>query len=518
MRPASGFILLLSGLLAGCSSSSYEIPDGVRPVSQPALNNLDAEAQEKIKTACAALIRIQDGQQDLPAREQLATQYAQAGQLLHAYEILDEAAICYNNAILLEPQNNLQWHYLLAQLHRSTNNKTAAVEHLQEALRIASLRDKPSLELLQAIHYYLGDTHLSLNQIEESQLAFEKALELKDNPIIHWGLGKTTMVTDPSTAIDHFNSALQMSPNAKSVHYSLMMAYNKVGNRRQAKIHEDAFHRGHLDLYLPDSLMESVEALKETVAALRSRGDTALFTRGDYPSAIQLYTAAIKKAPQDPSLHLNLGLARLRMGQVPAAKAHFNDTLAINPNNSRALTNLALIALAQDDRTTASSLLKRAVEAEPNNHEIRQTFVTLLIQSDKPAEALPHLNHILDRSPANQQALTGITYCLLTTREVEQALQYLNTALTLFPDNRALAYYGVYAYAWADSQTQDLPRAQELLEKTDSSIKIVAEGYLLAGQGKFEEAVASEQRLETRHNLAQYEKSMPPQLIHYDAL
>mgnify|MGYP001449628558 FL=1 len=161
------FFILLIASLTGCSQGTIEIPAGVRPITQPELSKLDPEAQGKIKFACTSLIQIQSGTQELPELRKLAAQYGQAGMLLHAYAIIDQSTICYQNAILLDPAEGLRWHYLLAHTLREANQMSEAIEHFNEAEQTYTKLGNQQPALLQAIYYYLGDTHLSLQQLDQ---------------------------------------------------------------------------------------------------------------------------------------------------------------------------------------------------------------------------------------------------------------------------------------------------------------------------------------------------------------
>ena len=506
-------------LLLGCNQSAYDIPAGVQPVALPELSKLDKVANEKISLACTSLIQIQAGEKELPlTKGELASEYGTVGQLLHAYSFLDEAAKCYNNAILLDPDNSLSWNYLLARIQLDTDNTHSAITHLKRAESIYVSRQSNRPDVLHAIHYFMGNAYLSIDQPQEAEAAFEKALQSRNSAIVHWSLGKLAITTDPELSLVHLQQALQLNPNARNTHYSLMMAYNKLGNNRQARLHKTAFEQAAIELTVHDELMQSVEDLRDSPAALRARGDSALFLSGDYPRAIKLYTDALKDAPNDPSLHLNLGLAKFRMGLLQAATTHFNNTLTIAPDHSRAMTGLGLIALSNGDMNTALSHLQRAVEIEPNSREIRQTYVNTLLQNNDPAGAIPHLQHIVDLFPADQPAMTLLIYCQLANQQFKEAQHQLETALPLFPEEQAVVYYGVFAYATSPGNTRDLTLAMTLLSKLGSDIQVVAQGYVLAGEGKFPEAAASERRLKNPFNLERYSESKLPQIVNYEDL
>ena len=512
-------LIALLLMLSGCSKTAYEIPSGVQPVALPEVSKLDEIAKGKITFACTSLIQIQAGEKELPlTKSELASEYAGVGQLLHAYSFLDEAAKCYNNAILLDPKNSLPWNYLLAQIHLDTDNTHSAITHLKRAESIYMSRRANRPNVIHAIHYFLGTAYLSIDQPQKARQAFEKALESRNSAVVHWSLGKLALTTDPEGSLVHLQEALQLNPNARNTHYSLMMAYNKIGNNRQAQLHKTAFEQAAIELSVHDELMQSVEDLRDSPAALRARGDSALFLSGDYPRAIKLYTDALKHAPKDPSLHLNLGLAKFRMGLVQAAASHFNDTLTIAPEHSRAMTGLGLIALSKGDMNTALSHLQRAVEIEPNSREIRQTYVNTLLQNDDQAAAIPHLQHIVDLFPADQPAMTLLIYCQLANQQFKEAQHQLETALQLFPEEQAVAYYGVFAYATSPDDSRNLTLATTLLKKLGSDTQVVAQGYVLAGEAKFPEAIASEKRLKVPFNLERYSESKLPQIVNYEEL
>jgi Flp pilus assembly protein TadD len=61
--------------------------------------------------------------------------------------------------------------------------------------------------------------------------------------------------------------------------------------------------------------------------------------KGKHREAVQLYMNALSRAPDDPEIHNNLGVALLHTGKTEHAIGHFNTALKIRPNYIEARQN-----------------------------------------------------------------------------------------------------------------------------------------------------------------------------------
>ena len=114
--------------------------------------------------------------------------------------------------------------------------------------------------------------------------------------------------------------------------------------------------------------------------------------------------------------------------------------------------------------------------------------------------------------------MTLLIYCQLANQQFKEAQHQLETALQLFPEEQAMTYYGVFAYATGPDDSRNLTLAKDLLSKLGSDIQVVAQGYVLAGEGKFPEAAASERSLKDPFNLERYSDSKLPHIVNYEDL
>ena len=66
------------------------------------------------------------------------------------------------------------------------------------------------------------------------------------------------------------------------------------------------------------------------------------FRLGVYPTAIRVWSALAQEFPDDPTLHVNLGLALFKTGQPEDARAHLEEALDLDPEHERAWGYLGL--------------------------------------------------------------------------------------------------------------------------------------------------------------------------------
>src|SRR5690606_27465487 len=66
------------------------------------------------------------------------------------------------------------------------------------------------------------------------------------------------------------------------------------------------------------------------------------FRLGVYPTAIELWRRLAEQFPDDPTLHVNLGLAYFKTGQPEDAREHLERALALDPDHERAWGYLGL--------------------------------------------------------------------------------------------------------------------------------------------------------------------------------
>ena len=488
----------LQGLLAlttGCDSKP-EMPSGVQLVERPALGNLDPAAQNTLAALTQELLQSQSFAGTPLTFPELAKQYANVGDAFQSYEIIDQAIICYRNAIILDEAAPAAWHYHLAQSLRKNGDFATAVAQYKIAIKLLTKQQGTSQQKLAAL-FHLGECQLELTLDEDARSSFQTALTVGptlDDAVCHLAIGQTYLQSDPSEAISHLLKALESSPRATNVHYSLMMAYRKVKNMRQAKYHQQQFQKGEGAVKLTDPFQVRLEEIKSTARSFRIRGDNNLFKHGNVTAARDNYIKAIELDPDDPSLYLNLGVAYLRLGDNDNAKQCFSKTLELAPTNSLALANLGIIAQAAGNADDALELLSQAAKLGPNNHIILMKYGDALFEKDLTEQALQQFLLITQREPANREGLTSVAKCYLQIGQFSQAQTHLESALAIYEDDVPLQLMAILALSAPTAESKRNPQqARLLLESIDSNSfpaeHAAASAMVAAAAGDYDKAI-----------------------------
>jgi len=517
VRLAALGLLGLLALITGCNSKP-DMPAGVQLIEKPALGNLDPTAQKTLSALTKELLQSQSFEGTPLTFAELAEQYANVGDAFQSYGIIDQAIICYQNAIILAEAAPATWHYHLAQSLRKNGDFATAVAQYKIAIKLLNEQKGTSKQKLAAL-FRLGECQLELTLDEDARSSFQTALTVGpniDDAVCHLALGKTYMQSNPSAAITHLLKALESSPRATNVHYSLMMAYRKVENMRQAKYHQQQYQNGEGVVALADPFQARLEELKHTARSFRIRGDNYLFKQGNATAARDNYIKAIELDTTDPTLYLNLGVAYLRLADNEKAKGYFLKTLELTPKNSLALANLGIIAQAAGNADEAIKLLSQAAKLGPNNHIILAKYGDALFEKDLTEQALQQYLLILQREPANQKMLTSVTKCYLQLGQFSQAQTHLESALTIYEDDVPLQLMAILAMSASTDESKRNPQqARLLLESIDSNSfpaeHAAASAMVAASTGDYKKATAH-QNLAIKQATHQQRTDLLPQL------
>jgi len=122
----------------------------------------------------------------------------------------------------------------------------------------------------------------------------------------------------------------------------------------------------------------------DNVDELFDRG-LAFEDQGKFAEAADAYREAIRLAPDDASLHFNLGNVLYALRALPESLDSFRLSLRCDPNYAEAWNNLAITLSATGDLPGAVSALRRAVELVPDYEDARHNLSRLLSQSSPSA-------------------------------------------------------------------------------------------------------------------------------------
>lgn len=101
-------------------------------------------------------------------------------------------------------------------------------------------------------------------------------------------------------------------------------------------------------------------------------GNDAL-KKGDYQTAIAMYSVNIDLKPDDPEGYIRRGVVFVTMGQYDFAIMDFNKAISLDQNNSVAYNNLAVALIGLGKYQQAYSNANQAVLFNPRNAESHYT-------------------------------------------------------------------------------------------------------------------------------------------------
>ncbi|MGH9425760.1 MAG: tetratricopeptide repeat protein, partial [Terriglobia bacterium] len=150
--------------------------------------------------------QIQDAYDALRASPQDPAANGRLGMLLYAYQQNQSAAVCFERARALDPQE-FRWTYYLASVRAALGDSVQALSAFRESVRL-----KPDYQPSQL---KLAESLLASGKSAESRELYETILqEHPDSSLAHYGMGRVLSgQKDLGSAINHLGKACEISPN-----------------------------------------------------------------------------------------------------------------------------------------------------------------------------------------------------------------------------------------------------------------------------------------------------------------
>ncbi len=164
----------------------------------------------------------------------------------------------------------------------------------------------------------------------------------------------------------------------------------------------------------------------------------------DYADAIRWLKRAVAADPKNADAWYSLGRAQMNQGNFVEAEHDFNQTLALNPNDSKALDNLGLSLEAQNRTDEALAAYNRAIAAQARSaHASEQPFLnlgTLLNAKSRSSEAVSPLQQAIAVAPKCPRCHEELARACLATGQEALGTREMEQAVALDPRNPRLHY------------------------------------------------------------------------------
>jgi predicted O-linked N-acetylglucosamine transferase (SPINDLY family) len=154
---------------------------------------------------------------------------------------------------------------------------------------------------------------------------------------------------------------------------------------------------------------------------------------GDLDAAEFSLLNALRLAPGDPRVHINLGNLYGIQRRAANAGRHLHEAVRLDPGNATASFNLAAYLRDQGRVDEAETEFKRAVALDPRDAEAQCNLARLLLEKHGFAEAERYFRQALELRPDAAVAHNDLALVLLETGRLAEAQQSCREAVRIAP-------------------------------------------------------------------------------------
>ena len=313
----------------------------LKPIEQTAIR----EARSKVATLISAKADA----------KQLATAYGKLGNLYLTHDMYTSADACYRNAMQLAP-GHFPWVYYSAYLAQKNGNMQDALPRLKQALEI-----DPAY---QPASYRLAQVYLDLNRLDKAYTLFNSLLDNEEfRAAAHNGLGHIFLARqDYTNAANHFTQALELAPEATSIHYPLAMSFRGTGQQQLAKQHLQQL--GKEEIIIKDPLVDALEALKDPANRHFVNAMSSVLKK-EYGKAVEEFESGFQYNPDNRAARTSYARVLYLNNEKARSREQLNRVIAEDPEYTLALFLLAVLDDEEKLHQEAVKLYRRVIELDP---------------------------------------------------------------------------------------------------------------------------------------------------------
>ncbi len=436
-------ILLFTGIAAVRADVLSNLPealaDRLQPVAEVSVAMLDKDAREQLVHARQWVI---DAIEQQHPDQDIADAYGELGALYQVQHVFTAAETCYNNARILTP-DSFRWAYLQAYLAALNGETEQAITRYRQA------RDLQPDYL--AVTLRLADAWLDLNELDKARDAYRQVVDVSGlQAAALFGLGQIALLQrDNIEAIENFEQALKLQPEASRIHYSLAQALRADGQDEAAKQHLQQLGDG-----LPvvtDTLIESLESLRQGSRVYFSRAMKAIKSR-DYVNARDAFAHGLEREPDNLEARISYARTLYLTDDRQGADEQLKDVLTRDPANTLARFLLGVLAEEKDDTATATDAYRHVIMHEPAHAGANFYLANYYYRTGLTEKAVSYYANTIASDPENMAAYLAYAGALLHADHTNtEVLAVIESALNRFPNQPVLRYLQIQLRACRDT-------------------------------------------------------------------
>ena len=459
-----GHVTAMLLLLAACSTRRGLDADSLPPVPSLKLETYRPQLRAQVEAPYHAL----------QAKPLDSKTNGNLGMVLHSFEQLESAEVCYRRARRFDPEH-FQWAYYLGLVQALNGKNEEAAANLKDAIRIDPEYVPARIKLAEVL--------LGLGRLEESRLICESIL--KDNPQVapaYYWLGRVEAANGQlAQAQEAYRKACELWPSYGTAHYALALAFQKSGQAAEARRHMEAYqkYKADNDPQPEDPMLDAVRALDNSALAHLMKG-VDLENAGQMEPAIAEHEEAVRQDPMLAPAHANLISLYARAGQPEKAEEAYRATVKINPNLPQSHYDYGVFMVSQGHFPQAEAAFRKALESSPNYAEAHSNLGAMLERRGKFDEANREYQRAIENKPNFRQAHYQLGHLLLMQKRTSDAIAQLSQTLT--PEDGDTPRF-MYALGIAYAEANDFSNAERYLQQAGQRAAALGQEQLTAQIG-----------------------------------
>ncbi|MFT3780593.1 MAG: tetratricopeptide repeat protein [Nibricoccus sp.] len=161
-----------------------------------------------------------------------------------------------------------------------------------------------------------------------------------------------------------------------------------------------------------------------------------------YRTEQRFWADIVRKFPENPRAHNNLGSVLLEAGKITEARARFINAIELKPEYAAAYNNLGNTYKAEESLSEAIKWYEKALILDPNNPEILHNLGYASEKTGDTARAITLYLAALALNPSQVLTRLDLGDVYLAQREAEKALEQYRAALAV-DSSRARTYNNI---------------------------------------------------------------------------
>lgn len=398
------------------------------------------------------------------------------GMVLQAYELYAPAALAYQRAALLEP-DEFAWRYYLAVAFHQQSQLDQALDGIGAALRLRSSYAPALIEK--------GDLLFQLGRFRESGIAYQSVLA--QDPVSAdalYGLAKVRSAEqDFAAAVDFYGRACKAYPAFGAAYYGMALAERSLGHDAESAKDFDLARR-YVNQAPPreDPVYSKVVELARGSVYNQLKQADWLLANGKQEESARLYEDFLLREPENlPALSTLIYLARyLKRFDESQVDAFYAKANKINSGIAVIHSNYGATMLMRGRYEPAAAALLKAIELNPDFNEAHMWLGQVREKQHLLVDAVEQYRITLTLQPSHTLAQFHLGNTLINMGRDREAIPQLQPLLTALTANDSHLSMVMVLLGEAYRRTGDPAQARQLLEQARSRVRTEGPPELLA--------------------------------------